>query len=320
MSNKVVVTGGCGFIGAHLVKALLEGGFHVRVADDLSARNSSAKTCEGAELFEGDLRKYEVASQAFRGMDLCINLAAVSGGIGFFNRRPATILRNNLEILCATFEAARVRGIRRIIYVSSSCVFDRSEKHPLTEVDVEDSPPPPAGYPFSKLAGEYLCKAYHQEYGVEYVIIRPFNVYGPGERPGETPGDSHVIPDLVLRTFRGEYPLQIFGDGLQTRTFTHVRDVAAGILAVLDNPAARNEDFNLAGYPEMAIRDLAQMIWGIAGRREPFKTVSVKTFPFDVPRRGADTSKAREYLGWQAQVELREGLEEYVAWLKKEIK
>src|SRR4029077_21141773 len=142
-------------------------------------------------------------------------------GIRFFNEHPAEMLDDNVRIIANCFESAQRLQLRRIIYISSSCVFDNSGDLPLTEESLDSALPPATGYPFSKYVGEKYCKAYYQQHGLAYTIIRPFNVYGVGELPGPGPGVAHVIPDLTAKILRGDAPLEIFGDGLQTRSFTH---------------------------------------------------------------------------------------------------
>lgn len=317
MVKAIIVTGGCGFIGTYVVRLLVDRGYRVRVIDNLSSRNADPKSCAGAELVRGDLRDDQVVGRSFHGMDCCINMAALSGGIGFFNQHPGTTLEKNVEILSATFKAAREKGLKRMVYVSSSCVFDRCSAHPIKESDLGHCAPPPSGYPFSKLVGESFCHAYYEEFGLEYTIIRPFNVYGPGQLPGDTYGDGFVIPDLTLKIFQGDYPLSLFGDGQQTRSFTHVRDVAKGIVLALESPAAKNEDFNLCGFPEVTIENLARLLWEIIGRPEPFAKKSQVGFPFDIRFRAADISKAKKYLSWEPKVNLTEGLTEYIAWARE---
>ena len=239
-----LVTGGCGFIGRYIVEELISCGYKVRVVDNLSAPGSSCVKHTNVEFVQMDLRDRSLVSTVFKGIDICVALAARCGGIGFFNQHPADMLNDNTRIISATFDAARIQGIRRMVYVSSSCVFDYSSTHIAKEAILESCPPPPAGYPFSKLIGEHYCKAYFQQYGLPYTIVRPFNAYGIGEMPSKNPGDTHVIPDLTAKLLIGQSPLEIFGDGQQTRCFTHVKDIARGIVLTLESPQADNEDFN----------------------------------------------------------------------------
>lgn len=319
LTYRVLVTGGGGFLGSYVVRELIDRGYQVRVADNLSAPTSRLPHEGRVEFVQTDLRDRAAAMDSLEGIDICIAAAARCGGIGFFNRRRAEILDDNARILSATFEAARARCVRRIVYISSSCVFDRSLASEEGEDSLPDAPPPPPGYPFSKLIGEYYCLAYAQQYGLCYTIIRPFNLYGPGEAPGREPGDSHVIPDLTARVLMKKTPLEIFGSGQQTRSFTHVRDVARGVVLAMESPCAENQDFNLGSPREVSILELARMVWEICGTGDRFETRTVGVFPNDIERRAVNIAKARAVLKWAPEIDLRRGLTEYVDWIRKQV-
>lgn len=314
---RILVTGGCGFIGGEVVRQLIEGGHTVRVVDDLS--KGDAKALKGAEFIQCDLRHREVTKEVFAGYDVCINLAAKIGGIGYFHKYPATILADNDRIYGATFEAAADHGYQRMVYVSSSMVYESTSRFPSSEEDLASIPVPVTAYGFSKLSGEWYCRAFREERGLCFSIVRPFNAYGVNEWPTEEVGYAHVIPDLVKKILAGQDPLEILGDGEQTRSFTHVRDVAAGIVLAATHPAAENEDFNLGSEEEVRILDLARRIHEVCRPGREFQSTFVPGYEHDIKRRIPDSSKARRLLGWKTTIPLETGLAEVVKWLTSEL-
>jgi len=315
--KNVLVTGGCGFIGSEVVKQLLEKNYKVRVVDDLSKPESAIK--KGYEFLQLDLTNKKAADKAFKGVDICINLAAKIGGIGYFHKYPATILSENNKIYSATFEAAVKNKIKRIVCISSSMVFESTKSFPSKESDIKKIPPPVSAYGFSKLSGEWYCQAFWDEYKLAYSICRPFNAYGINEFPGEEVGYAHAIPDLIKKILKNQYPVEILGDGQQTRSFTHVRDLADGIITVMESKKAENEDFNIASTREMKIIDLAKLLWKLCNKKEKFKAKYVSGFIHDIKRRIPDATKMKKLLDWEAKIKLEDGLMEVINWLKKEI-
>jgi nucleoside-diphosphate-sugar epimerase len=316
--KKVLVTGGCGFIGSEIVSQLLAKGYQVRVADDLSKPDS--RVSKGYEFVRADLTDQTQANKVFKGIDACINSAAKIGGIGYFHKYPATILSENNKIHSATFNAAVKNRLKRMVYLSSSMVFEMTKKFPSREEDVAKIPPPASAYGFSKLSGERYCQSFAVEFGLPYTICRPFNAYGAKETPKKEIGYAHVIPDLIKKIFEGQYPLKLLGDGQQTRCFTHVSDVAGGIIATMESKKAVNEAFNISSPQEMKIIDLAKLLWKLCNQKKPFKVTYVESFKHDIKRRVPNSSKAKKILGWQAKIKLKDGLKEVIATLEKKLK
>ncbi len=314
---RILVTGGCGFIGSEVVKQLLQKGHEVTVADNLSKPESSIK--EGYQFVKVDLTDKIATGKAFKNIDVCIHLAAKIGGIGYFHKYPATILSENNKLYSSVFEAAVKNKLKRMVYISSSMVFESTKHFPSKEEDVKNIPPPVSAYGFSKLVGEWYCHAFWDEYKLPFSICRPFNAYGINEFPGEEIGYAHVIPDLIKKVLSGQYPLELLGNGQQSRCFTHVSDLANGIITVALSPKAENQDFNIANPEEIKMIDLAEKIWKICERKESFQVKFVLGFQHDIKRRVPDTSKIQSMLGYKTKVSFDNGLEEVVLWLKKEL-
>lgn len=312
---KVLVTGGAGFIGSEVVKQLIEKGYKVRVVDDLSKRE--AKVPKGCEFIRSDLTNPENALRALKNIDLCIHLAAKIGGIGYFHKYPATILSENNKLYSAVFEAAVKNKIARILYLSSSMVFESTDRFPSKERDIPKIPPPVSAYGFSKLVGEEYCRAFKDEFGLNYTICRPFNAYGINEAPGDEVGYAHVIPDLIKKIFTGQYPLELLGNGKQTRCFTHVSDLARGIILALENPKAVNEDFNLGTEEEIRMIDLARVIFNLCNVGKPFKVKFVPGFTYDIKRRVPSSDKARRLLGWKPIKKFEKELPVIIEWVRR---
>lgn len=315
--KKVLVTGGAGFIGSRVVHMLKDKGADIRVVDNLSKGEASnlKDIIKEIEFIQDDLLKPEVASKALKGVDVCFHFAARIGGIGYFHKLPATSVRDNSIINLNLWDAAKETK-PKMICLSSSMVFERANIFPTPEEAVKISPPPLTGYGFSKLGAEYVATTYNEEFGIPYVVARPFNAYGPGETPGDYIGYAHVIPDLYKKIASGQYPVEILGDGKQTRSYTYVDDTAAGIIFLAEK--AVNDDYNIATGVETSILELAQMIWKLHGKKEPIKFKHLPPFKYDVQRRVPDVSKIKS-LGWKPKYTLEEGLKITIDWLRNRI-
>jgi nucleoside-diphosphate-sugar epimerase len=314
--SRVLVTGGAGTIGSAVVRRLLEDGeFEVRVSDQHAAPSWMSEACE---IHTGDLRDQESARRAVDGCERVVHLAAIVGGIANFHRLPYTLLEANNALYNALFREAIERQVERFVYVSSSMVFERAQEFPTTEESLDRTLPPRSAYGYSKLAGEYYCRAAHAEFGLQYTIVRPFNAYGPGEMPGDEPGIAHIVPDLIERALRRDRPFAIFGSGEQTRTLTHVDDIARGITAALVKPEALCEDFNVSSSEELTVREIAEIVWEACGNDpDTLELRRLPSFEVDVRRRWPATEKARELLGWKAEIDVRDGIAQTVAWYRE---
>jgi nucleoside-diphosphate-sugar epimerase len=315
--SRVLVTGGAGTIGSAVVRRLLrDPEWEVRVSDQRPAPDWMR---EGCEIHRGDLRDLGEAREAIRGCTHVIHLAAIVGGIANFHRLPHTLTEVNNALYNAVVRASLDRGVERFVYVSSSMVFERATEFPTPEDHIWSCPMPRSAYGFSKLTGEVYVRAAHDEHGLAYTICRPFNAYGPGEMPEDEPGIAHMVPDVIKKCLAlpEGAPLPIFGDGTQTRTLTHVDDIADGIVTAMASPAGLNEDFNVSAAREHTVAELARIIWEACGRDpEAFAIEHLPSFEVDVVRRWPSVEKARRLLGWEARVELEDGVRRTVEWLR----
>jgi UDP-glucose 4-epimerase len=314
--TRVLVTGGAGMIGAAVVGRLLrDPQWEVRVSDQ---RAVPVWMREAAEIHTTDLRSAEQASRAVAGCSHVIHLAAIVGGIANFHRLPYTLTEANNALTGAIVRAGLEQGVERLVYVSSSMVFERATEFPTPEDHLHDCPAPRSAYGFSKLAGEVYARAAHDEHGLCYTICRPFNAYGPGElpEPGE-PGIAHAVPDLIAKALARQRPLQIFGSGEQTRTLTHVDDIADGIVTAMASPAGENEDFNISASRELTVKEIARIIWTACGNSsDELELEHLPSFEVDVKRRWPSVEKALRLLDWEARIELEDGIAQTVEWLR----
>jgi UDP-glucose 4-epimerase len=315
--SRVLVTGGAGTIGAAVVRRLLrDPDWEVRVSDQ---RPAPRWMREGCEVHTGDLRSLDEARRATQGCTHVIHLAAIVGGIANFHKLPHTLTEVNNALYNAVVRAALDHDVERFVYVSSSMVFERATQYPTTEEHIWECPMPRSAYGFSKLTGEVYVRAAHDEHGLPFTICRPFNAYGPGEMPDDEPGIAHMVPDVIKKCLAlpEGAALPIFGDGTQTRTLTHVDDIADGVVAAMAAPAGLHEDFNISASDEMTVAEIARVIWEACGRDpEAFALEHLASFEVDVVRRWPSVEKAQRLLGWESRIGVREGVAQTVDWLR----
>jgi nucleoside-diphosphate-sugar epimerase len=315
-SKKVLVTGGAGFIGSHLVDELLRRNADVRVVDDLSRGNiSNISQCKDRiEFIKGDLADAKTAEEAVRDMEICFHLASVVGSVEFMSSHPAEIFKN-VSINCNVFEACRKMNVDRLLYTSSACTY------PVDLQTAEDQPPlkedavlacgakPDSDYGWTKLLGEVQCQAYHRSYGMKIAIVRPFNPYGP--RESFDPKDSHVIPSLIRKAVRRERPFVVWGDGGQARAFEYVEDVVEGIFLAIEKKVDA-DPVNLGSSNPITIRELAELVLQLTGYNTSITWDTSR--PQGVRSRKADMSKAWNVLEWKPRTTLEEGLKRTLDW------
>ncbi len=314
--KKVLVTGGAGNVGSAIVRRLLQDPqWEVRVSDQRTPAQWIADDCE---IHTGDLRDLDEARTAIKGCTHLIHLAAIVGGIGNWHKFAHDVIETNTALYNSVFRAALEEDLERTTYASSSMVFENATEFPTTEAHIRDTITPWSAYGFSKLAGEVYCRALADQHGFRYTIVRPFNAYGPGEVPEDEPGITHVIPDLIRKVLSGQKPLQIFGSGEQTRALTYIDDLADGVVIAADHPAAEGEDFNISTPREATVAEMARIVWEACGENpEEFELEHMPTYEVDVQRRVPSVEKARDLLGYEAKIDLEEGIARTVEWLRE---
>jgi len=319
---RTAITGGAGFLGSHVVDYFVDQEEDVIVIDNFSSGHEEnlSNVADDVEIRDVDLRDRDATIESFKDVNFVVHLAAKIGGIGYFHDVPANIIAMNDAMNKNVFDAAVEHDIERVCYASSSMVYENASEFPVTENQLGEIPPPDSAYGFQKLAGEYYCEAYHDQYDVEYSIFRPFNAVGPREPPGDEIGQAHVIPDFVLKILdEQQYPLEILGTGEQVRSFTNVRDIAAGVHKCAFDEAACNDDFNLGSSEATTMLTLAKKIWDYCGRNEEFAVERQDSYEHDVEKRIPDSSKAETKLDWTPEISLNDSLVEYIDWYEKNV-
>ena len=301
---KALVTGGGGFIGSNLVRALLEAGHDVRVLDNFSTGNRANLEGLDVEVVEGELRSYERVHNAVRGVEVVYHLGAL-GSVPRSVQDPLTSSAVNIEGTLNVLLAARDEDVRRVVYSSSSSVYGTRRELPVTE---DQAPDPLSPYGVAKLAAERYCVSFSRVYdSLETVVVRYFNVFGPRQSPHSQ--YAAVIPLFISAIHAGD-PIQIDGDGGQRRDFTYVSNVVEGTMRAAGAENVSGRIFNVAASSPVSVNDVAETIGRIVG-----KDVTKTHAP---PRAGdirdswADISAAREALGWEPCVGLEEGLQRTV--------
>jgi UDP-glucose 4-epimerase len=300
--RTTLVTGGAGFIGSNLVRALLERGDTVRVLDNFSTGNRAnlLGLDTDVEVIEGELRSYERVHAAVRGAELVFHLGAL-GSVPRSVQDPLTSGAVNVEGTLNVLLAARDEGVQRVVFASSSSIYGNQPELPLRE---SMAPDPISPYGVAKLAAERYCVSFSRVYhSFETVVLRYFNVFGPRQDPRSQ--YAAVVPLFISAIARGE-PVTIFDDGGQSRDFTYVDNVVEANLLAADANGVSGRILNVSAGSPATVSELADLIGRLLDR--PVERNYLPPRPGDLRDSWADVSEARELLGWEARVGLDDGL------------
>ncbi len=334
---KVLITGSAGFIGGYVVQELLNKGHEVIGIDNLSKYGDVTRSFNSAANYEfvnGDVQDVELMTRLMHDVDHVIAGAALIGGISYFHTYAYDLLAKNERIIASTCDAAIAtfqagRPLKKVTYLSSSMVFESTDRWPSVEGDERKVAPPLSSYGFQKLAVEYFARAAWDQYRLPYTILRPFNCVGIGER--RALGDieitsgkvklamSHVVPDIIQKIMKGQYPVHILGDGSQVRHYTYGGDLAKGIVLAMESEKALNEDFNLSTAESTTVLELVELIWKKINPGKPLEVFSEKGFEHDVNKRVPSVTKAKDMLGYKATTSLDNMLDEVIPWIRSAI-
>ncbi len=318
--DLVVVTGGGGFIGGHLVAELRRQGFQRLRSVDIKPLSHWYQRFDDVDNRQSDLRSLEACRGAVEGADYVFNLAADMGGMGFIETHKAECM---LSVLINThmLVAARDAGVKRFLFTSSACVYaaDKQTSAEVTALKEADAYPamPEDGYGWEKLFSERMCRHFREDYGLATRIVRYHNVYGPF---GTFDGGREKAPAAICRKvisakLSGRHDIEIWGDGQQTRSFMYIDDCTKGTFALMSGDVV--EPINLGSAELVSINQLVDIVEEIAGvtLRRHYKLDA----PKGVRGRNSDNTLIREVLGWEPSTRLRDGMERTYAWIYDEM-
>ncbi len=315
--ERVIVCGGGGFIGHHLISALKADGHWVR-GIDLKYPEFAATEADEFELL--DLRRWEQCERALRGArgaDV-YNLAANMGGIGYIENNKAVIMHDNVLINTHVLEGSREAGVARYLYTSSACVYPiyRQQVADVTPLREEDAYPadPEDGYGWEKLFSERQCRHYWEDFGLETRVVRFHNIFGP---LGTYDGGREKSPAAICRKVAqaaDDGEIEVWGDGTQTRSYCYVDDAVEGVRRLMRT--SHREPLNVGQERLISINGLVDLVAGIAGKRIRRRHV---TGALGVKGRTSDNTRLRAVLGWEPQLSLEEGLRRTYAWIAEQL-
>lgn len=308
-SKTYLVTGGAGFIGSHMVEALLKAGHQVRVVDNFSTgkRENLAHLRDQIELCEFSITERERLAKAMQGVDYVFHLAALAS-VPRSVRDPLASNEHNVNGTLNVLITARDQGVRRVVYAGSSSAYGNVD----SEFKSEDMRPRPLSpYAVAKLAGEHYCQAFTNVYGLETVTVRYFNVFGPRQDP--LSAYAAVIPRFVAAMLNDK-PAPVEGDGLQSRDFTYIDNVVHGNLLACHTPGVAGETFNIACGGRISLLDMISLLNKLMGKQ--IQPAFGAPRPGDVRHSRASIEKARQLLKYEPVISFEEGLARTLEWYK----
>lgn len=306
--RPILVTGGAGFVGGALVRRLVAAGARVTVLDDLFT-GRAASLPASAQLVEGSVADFDLVRSLVRRASFVFHMAARNIIASTANPRDdfSTNIGGTLNVLLA----ARESSVERVVYTGSTSVYGNPRSIPINE---DDALVPLSPYAVSKLAGEHYCLAFYESYGLPVAVVRYSNVYGEGQRPDNP--YCGVVSKFFAAAYEGR-PIQVHGDGEQTRDFTYVDDAVAATLLAALQPRAEGEVFNVGTGIETSVNQLAREICRATGRDVPIEHIDRRDID-NIRRRVVNIEKARRMLRWSPQITLERGLRMTAAWLERD--
>ena len=301
---------------SHIIPHLLEAGHDV-IGIDTCEKWGVRSVRRNYRFVEGNASDPGLLAPLLTGVEGVLQAAATLFGVMGFHRRCADILTQDLGVQQNTLRMSVAAGVKRVVYVSSSMVYEMCRTEPYREEMVEVAPAPQTEYGLSKFVGERFSHAYWKQYGLPFTIWRPFNVIDPDEEGSGDPGVSHVFADLIYRLVdRQQNPVEVLGDGAQVRSFVHIREIGEAIAKFSFDNRTTNQVFNLGRDEPVSVRELATAIYGKASERGlirkggPLEFCSLPVPPTDVRRRVGCFEKAARDLHWKSQISLDQSLDD----------
>jgi GDP-L-fucose synthase len=312
--KQVLVTGGTGFIGSHLVELLLEQRTEVRTTARLKGRNSSwlGSTKDRLDFIQGDLLDYDFCRGCCDGADVVMHAAGKIAGLPYNLAHPAEMLTTNLKIDSNVIDAAAKAGVQRYLYISGVTVYPPDASVPTAENQGLVGLPEPSvrGASWAKRIGELQAQFYAEEHGMEVAIVRLSNVYGP--RDDFSDSTAHVIASLIRDIFRNRRPT-VWGDGEQSRSYLYVTDAVRGLMLATER-YGKADPINIGSEAEISIKDLVRLILDLT--HSDLEVTFERSRPVGHKRRLSDMRKARSMLDFQPKVAMKEGLEKTIQWYR----